>query len=173
MDGMINPLTGQPIDDADLQTLSALVTQQLTLEDRIEKGEALLKQLKAELEEVSTRKIPNKLTDLGLSSLTTADGRKVNVKPFYSCKIISPEAYNWLDENGHGGIIKTDLVRSFMRTEREQAIEYQKEHPEFTLKESIHHQTLTAFCKEFYSDPTQQLPAEYFSVFQGSRTTIK
>ena len=168
---LLNPLTGLPIDDQELESLSSLVEKQLELEGRIEKGEALLKQLKSELEEVSTHQIPDKLDQLGISQIKTKEGRTVTVKPFYSCKVLDPAAYAWLDQHGHGGIIKTKLVREYLRTERDEAVEYQRQHPEFRLDETIHHQTLSAFTKEIYSN-NGSLPEEYFKVYQGSKTKI-
>lgn len=168
---LMNPLTGLPIDDTSLEELSSLVEQQATLEDRIEKGEALLKDLKSQHLKLSTELIPDKLSSLGLSSITTANGRKVVVKPFYSCKILSPEAFKWLDEHGHGGIIKTVVEKKFTRDERDEALQFASEHPGFELSESVHHQTLTAFAKEIYSD-NGQLPDGLFSVYQGSRTKL-
>lgn len=171
MSGLINPLTGEAIADDQLASLADLVNQQKELETRIKNGENLLKQLKEELEEISTKLIPDRMDQLGMRNLTTATGVKVEIKPFYSAKILSPVAYKWLDEHGHGGIIKTTVERRFTRDERDAAVKFAAENPGFELNESIHHQTLTAFVKEIYSD-NESLPEELFSVYQGSRTKL-
>jgi len=168
---LINPLTNQPINDSDLATLSALVNEQVELEREIEDQEAELKARKEELKVLSTIKIPAKMDELGMTMLKTTDGHKVEIRPFYSCKIISPSAFSWLDEHGHGGIIKTKIVREYLRTDRDAAVEYQKAHPEFKLDESIHHQTMGAFVKEMYSK-NEFLPEDLFAVYQGSITKI-
>jgi hypothetical protein len=169
---LLNPLTGLPIDDNQLSSLSDLASRQVDLEQAIEAAEAKTNLLKEELKRVSTQEIPAKMDELGLMSLKLTNGRVVTLKPFYSTKLLSNEAYTWLDKNGHGGIIKTQLIRDFLRTEREAALEYQKAHPEFTLKESIHHQTLAAFTKEIYAD-NGSLPEELFQVYSGQIAKIK
>lgn len=171
MSGLTNPLTGEQIADSEIEGLAELVTQQLSLEDRIANGEALLKKLKGELEVLSTKTIPDKMDQLGMRSLTLTNGRRVEIKPFYSCKVLSPDAYVWLDKHGHGGIIKTTVERKFSRDQRKEAVEFAHDHPEFSLVESIHHQTLTAFTKEIYTK-NESLPEELFSVYQGSRTKL-
>lgn len=168
---LTNPLTGLPIDDTDLESLASLVQEQSDLEELIANAEAGLKQLKADLLRVSTQRIPEKMDAIGLASVTLKNGRKVTVTPFYNCKIKSNDAFKWLDENGHGGIIKTEVFKSFMRNEREQAIAWQQEHPDFGFKESVHHMTLTSFTKEIYSDGGT-LPPEHFEVFQGAKAKI-
>lgn len=168
---LINPLTGLPIDDNDIQSLATLAEEQVKLEDEIS---VLADQVKSKGERaryLSEVLIPNKLDDLGMTEFRMSSGYKVQVKPFYSCKILNDEAYVWLDENGHGGLIKTQVIRDYSRTEREAAIEFAKTNPGFTLKEGVHYQTITAFTKEIYTR-NETLPTEFFTVFQGKKTKI-
>jgi hypothetical protein len=171
MSTLTNPLTGESITDEDLTGLADLCSNLKALQERIAKGEELLKQLKSQEEELSTKLIPDKLDQIGLKSLSLSDGTKVEVKPFYSTKIISPDAMKWLDDNGHGGIIKTTVERVFTREQREEAIAFASSNPAFVMKEGIHFQTLTAFTKEIYLN-NGSLPEDKFSVYQGSRTKL-
>lgn len=166
-----NPLTGQAIDDASIQSLSELVDEQARLEAEISNLNDIIKNKGERARYLSEVLVPNKLDDLGMSSIKMADGRKVEVKPFYSCKILNEQAFAWLDENGHGGLIKTKVVQEFSRTEREKAIEFVKEHPEFRFEQGVHYQTITAFTKEIYSR-NETLPEDLFQVFQGKKTKI-
>lgn len=170
MSGITNPLTGEEIADNDLESLSSLCKRQRELEVKIEQLEAERKKLSNEVEELSTKLIPDKMDQLGMSSLRLSDGTKVEIKPFYSCKILDG-GLKWLDENGHGGIIKTIVERKFSRQEREAAVEFAKSNPGFDLVESVHHSTLGAFVREIYSH-NESLPEQYFSVYQGSRTKL-
>lgn len=170
MSALTNPLTGEPIPDEEIQGLADLIDRQLKLEDRIEEGKKLLAQLGTKLTEVSNKLIPDKMDQLGFKALCLSNGRKVEIKPFYGCKLLDG-AFRWLDNNGHGGLIKTTVERKFNRDQRSEAIEFVKANTGFELSEEIHHQTLNAFTREIYSN-NESLPEEYFQVFQGSKTKI-
>jgi hypothetical protein len=168
---LVNPLTGLPIEDASIQSLSELVDEQAQLEEEISSMNEILKNMGARIKYLSEVLVPNKLDDLGMSSIKMANGLKVEVKPFYNCKILNEQAFAWLDENGHGGLIKTKVVQEFSRTDREKAIEFVKENPQFKFEQGIHYQTITAFTKEVYTR-NETLPEEYFQVFQGRKTRL-
>lgn len=167
-----NPLTGLPIEDSQLSDLSSLCDEQLKLETRIEDGEKLLKQLKERHKILSENLIPDRMDQLGLKSISLSNGAKVTVKPYYYGKILSPAGYEWLDQHGHGGIIKTVVQKSFSRDKRDEAVTFAKEN-NLELVETVHHSTMAAFVKEIYSDPeNERLPENLFSVYQGNRTKI-
>jgi len=170
LDIVVNPLTGLPVDDQELNSLTELCLRQSQLEDSIKEKENQLKELKAELEQVSTKLIPDRMDALGMKSLTLTNGRKVEIKPFYYAKILDG-GFKWLDENGHGGIIKTEAIRQFTRDERDSALEFIQENPGFRLSENVHHSTLGAFVREVYGKG-ETLPEALFSVYQGSRTKL-
>jgi len=170
LDIVVNPLTGLPVDDQELTSLTDLCLTQSHLESEIECLEAKLKERKAQLENVSTKLIPDRMDALGMKSLTLSNGRKVEIKPFYYAKLLDG-AFKWLDENGHGGIIKTEAIRQFTRDERESALEFIQENPGFRLSENVHHSTLGAFVREVYGKG-ETLPEALFSVYQGSRTKL-
>jgi hypothetical protein len=170
-DTLTNPLTGLPIEDSSIESLAALVNEQVTIEDEVEALEAQLKNKKDRLNFLSEALIPGKLDELGMMSLRLANGFKVDIKPYYSCRVTGEEAYTWLDENNHGGLIKTKVVREFSRTERDAALKFVTEHPDFNLEQGVHWQTLTAFAKEIYTNGGS-LPPEYFKTFEGKKTKI-
>lgn len=168
---LLNPLTGLPINDSDIQSLAELVNEQVSLEETISDHQEKMKNLGERCRYISEVLIPDKLGQLGMASIKMASGHKVEVKPFYSAKILGPEGFVWLDENGHGGIIKTKVVREFSRTQREDAIKFAEENPGFSFDQSVHFQTMSAFTKEIYTN-NETLPPELFSVFQGKKTKI-
>jgi len=167
--------------DAQMGELSVLVRELVEVRNRIEKGEELLKKLKAEELRLSNESVPSKMDEIGFTEVKLPDGRRVSYKPFYSGKIkpeSEPEAFNWLEENGHGGIIKGEVIVPWRRADREiidQLIEFIKDQygMEPNVKLGVHHSTLRAFFREIIEDEGGSLPPDLFDLFIGRKTTIK
>lgn len=70
----------------------------------------------------------------------------------YIRKDDEPKAFRWLDENGYGGMIKSEIRVAFNRDQIEQAKELQndlrKQYPGVTSKASIHWKTLSKWVEE-------------------------
>ena len=167
--------------DAQMSELSVLVKELVDVRDRIERGEEFLKKLKAEEMRLSNEAVPSKMDEIGFTEVKLPTGQRVSYKPFYSGKIRperEPEAFNWLEENGHGGIIKGEVIVPWRRAEREiidQLIEFIKEQYgiEPNIKLGVHHSTLRAFFREVIEDEGETLPPDLFDLFIGRKTTIK
>ena len=167
-------------DNEEMKQLGAHVKALIELRDRIEKGEEFLKNLKKQEMSLSGETIPSLMDELGFSSVKTPDGHEVSYKPFYSGKI-KPEseeqAYEWLEENDHGGIIKGELIIAYRRPQRDEVLalrEAIKENGwESTIKLGVHHSTLRAFFRELIEDQGMQPPPDLFDLFIGRKTTIK
>jgi hypothetical protein len=97
--------------------------------------------------------IPDIMNEYGVDEIKI-DGVKVSLRFDVHPHIPEPRdaAFQWLDRNGFGGLIKTEVKVGFGRDEHEQAIEFKRELeaqgmiPD--MKESVHHQTLRAWAKE-------------------------
>ena len=107
-------------------------------------------------------------------------GFKIKVSTFYNASIPperKEEAYEWLDTNGHGGMIKTEVKTNFGRGELEAAkaliAEINENHPEIAmdLNQTVHWQTLRAWVKE-QVEGGKSLPIDMFGVFVGRKTKI-
>jgi hypothetical protein len=85
-------------------------------------------------------------------------------------------AYEWLNENGFGGIIKHVVSASFGKEEDSRAAEFVKAAQELGLtpedKRSIHSATLKAFVKEQLAQG-KNIPLELFGAFQITKATVK
>lgn len=174
-----NQLTGEEIDDSQLASVSALVRNQVRLQNIVERMEEELKKMKEELDTVSKKLLPDAMQELGLSSITTSDGAKLTISPFYSAHITDEHreaAHDWLRETGNDGIIKTKVVVPFNKGEMEMVkrcmATLKKAKFDAQADESIHHSTLKAFVKERI-EAGQPIPQDLFGVFVGNIAKIK
>ena len=164
--------------DTELSGVAAIAQKQLELEADVARTEDYLKQLKKDLEQVSTRDLPDALMELGLSGLPLADGTVITIKPFVSASISKnrqEEAHTWLNNNGHGDLIK-NIISVNTGKDAEAADLAYKALADVGFapdtKESVHSQTLKAFVREQVEAGTA-LPLELFGVFLGQKATIK
>jgi len=80
---------------------------------RVADAEAELSRANAELREIAERQIPELMDEMGLSTFTTRDGLVVEVKDKLRHSIPKDrraEAHAWLIANGHGAVVKRDVL---------------------------------------------------------------
>jgi len=109
--------------DEQMGHLGVQVNALLDVQAAIQNNEELLKELKRKEREINQSDIPKLMEALGFESVTV-DGKKISVKDSVQCAIPAPsrpEAYSWMDKNGHGDLIKINLTQKFNRGEKEQA----------------------------------------------------
>jgi len=169
-----------PVTDDSLSEIAELARQQLALDTEIANLEATLKEKKEEFRRISEQSLPEALDSVGMSEFTLDTGFKIKVSTFYNASIPpdrKEEAYQWLDDNGHGGMIKTEVKTNFGRGELEAAkaliAEINENHPEIAmdLNQTVHWQTLRAWVKE-QVEGGHSLPIDMFGVFVGRKTKI-
>jgi hypothetical protein len=102
--------------------------------------------------------IPALLMRLGVTSFGLDDGRLLALTKHYRCTIDDPAAFDWLDRVGASGIIKADVTAVFgkeeIETARALADEIEGRGIPVKHEQSVHPQTLKAFCRErMESDP--------------------
>lgn len=121
------------------------------LEDR----ERAVKKAKETVRLLREETIPGMMSELGVISFELEDGGKITVsQEVYASipKANRPEAFAWLNDTGNGGLIKTQVITSFGKGERENAIimkeEMQNNGFDTAFKEDVHTSTLKAFIKE-------------------------
>jgi Ca2+-binding EF-hand superfamily protein len=127
----------------------------LELERQIEKSAAELARLQKLHYLASSTTIPEFMKEVGIKSFTMDTGESLEVQNKVKAGISAKnklKAFKWLRDNKHGDIIKNKLVITFDRGEDklvEQVVklaEKIKLEPEVT--ETVHGQTLAAFCRE-------------------------
>lgn len=165
--------------DEQMGTLGAAVNELLTLQYDILMQENILKAMKAEERGISQGTIPQIMENLNFETITMMDGKKVSVKDSVQISIPAndkPSAYKWMDENGHGDLIKIALTCKFARGEKEiaesayESMRLSGYNP--ALAESVHSGTLKAWAREELSQG-HSLPEQFFKIHVVKLTTVK
>ena len=173
-----DPLDKQ-VTDEQMGTLGSAVNALLAKQKEIQDVEIALKELKRHERMLNQDTIPQLMSNLGFEKITLSTGQQVTVKDSVQCAIpaiIRPEAYKWMDEHGHGDLIKIALTAKFARGEKEQAdaafdaLIDVGANPNQT--ESVHAGTLKAWAREELGQG-HSLPQEYFKVHVVKITTVK
>jgi seryl-tRNA synthetase len=166
-------------DNQSLDEVARLAARQEALEDQIVEAETALSKLKAELNTVAGRDLPDAMVRCGLSELKLKSGAKLTVKPYYSAKIPDDrvhQAHDWLEQHGHGGIIKhvisaelgkgeNDLARRVSEALKQVGVRY-------VDKESVNPMTLKAFVREQVENGNP-VPLDLFGATVGQRAYLK
>ena len=150
----------------------------LETQNEISAFEEKLKQLKGTETTLSEQTIPDLMHRAGVSLIKLDDGSKVEVKPFYSARIPvsrTEEAFTWLRDNGHGDLIKNNVLLSFARSQDNEAkslvAELRSKGHNVKQTEKVESMTLKAFVKEQIQEG-KNVPSEVFGVYVASKTKI-
>ena len=111
-----------------LGNLSNLIEELGEAQDVVKDLEAQLKVAKHRVQELEERDIPELMEELRMKSFETVSGLKITLEEKIRVgRVKSPEALEWAEENGHSGVIKTNVGVSFPRDKREIAKELTEE----------------------------------------------
>ena len=160
------------------------VAQQCVLlkqkEDEVAELEDKLKAKKAERDDISSRVIPELLSEQGLKEIKLADGSKVSVKTEYRATLPKDdfkreEAYKWLREQGLADIIKNNVSVSFGAGEENKANQLMDLAASngFTpqQKSDVAWNTLTAMYEERVKAGLD-MPSDVFNLWIRNKTKI-
>lgn len=158
-----------------------------TLVKQLSEAEAKVAELKAQLEvavaardELAHVRIPELMDSLGQERLVLTNlGVEVRVNEKIRASIPvdhRPKAFKWLEENGHGSLIKRSIVVVFNREQQEAAAQlYRQLQSEFAgVKQDmkVEPSTLAAFVREQLGNGSD-LPLDLFGVFRQRVTEVK
>lgn len=142
-------------------------------------AEADAKAKKADLKQIQEVELPNLLETAGLKSCETLDGKKVNVSEYIRANIPDDkelDAYLWLEDNGHGDIIKDQIVVSYGKGNDDLASELEeflmKQGVDYTRKRAVHHSTLSSLIKELMEEGVP-VPLDLFGAYRQRIAKIK
>lgn len=169
----------QSFTDEEMGQLGAAANRLIAKQNEIADAEHQLKLLKAEERKINQEEIPSLMENLGFEKITLKDGRTLSVKEAVQCAIPAakkPAAYKWMDEHGHGDLIKIALTAKFARGERDVADEAFDALLDIGASpnqtESVHAGTLKAWAREELAQG-RALPAELFKIHVVKLTTVK
>jgi hypothetical protein len=145
------------VTSGDMLRLSGMVAQVETLDQRIADAEQKLNDLKTERWKLVNIQLREMLVSMHVTEHASG-GVKVELATEVEAKLPKVPAerqkiMRWLNENKHGGIVKTSVVVELGRGSRDAAdrllaeIQRQTNHP-VKLLEDVHHSTYSAFARE-------------------------
>lgn len=168
-------------NEDELKTISALAEKQVAVEKQIKDAEDKVKDLKREYQQIRTEALPEAMKQVGLSEFALSDGSKITVADDLNCNIKvanRAEAFDWLRKNGHGDIIKNEVILAFGTGEdllKNEAVAFAEEHDfQYTAKENVHNNTLTAWAKRQLvvqgedDVESEEIPEDLINIFRYS-----
>lgn len=156
-----------PSDMNRLMQMVALMERQTAA---VAAAEEELKSAKDALLRTQREDLPELMKELELTELRKEDGTTIRITNGLDISIPAAQrraAFDWLIEEGYGGLIKAQCTVTFSATEREQAVAcydelVQARYPAL-LDEKIAPQTLKAWAKEQLA-AGKEIPAHLFSL---------
>lgn len=180
--------------EVDLGLITKLVNRQLSLEekaneDRVNKImtlvdsigasigdiEEALKQRKKVLFNIRQIQIPEIMREFGLESITTLQGKKIEIKGDISVSVKNQERLFWyLRENDAGDLVKNQVIVDVSNEgERQEILELlERTACSFEAKESVHASTLKKYVKDCL-EKGQKIPEDIVSTFEYQFSKIK
>lgn len=159
-------------EESQLAELSRLADRQAEAEREVARAEATLAEAQEKLREVSEKAIPDLMERLGLEKFTTTSGFTVDIKEILRTSITKANAdaaHNWLDEHGHGSIVKRLFAITFGKDEEKWAAKFQRDLAQrkkpvnAVISRSVHPSTLKSFVKTSLEEG-EDIPLDLFSV---------
>lgn len=162
-----------------LADLNAKVSELVAAEKAVKEAEEALKQANIMYRNLREAVLPELMKDMGFESLRTVDGVDVELEEDIHAHISEERneaAIKWLDENGHGDLVKRLVVIKFDRTQEALARKFQADlkkrkvqlPAEMSMK--VHPSTLKSFVKKALEDGVD-IPIDTFGVHR--RTVAK
>lgn len=163
-----------------LRELSALCAQLRDAEEDLKRLDEAWKAAKERVRRLVEEDIPGLMSELGVKRLVLETGETISVGFEVFAQIPKDGkqlAFNWLEEHGHGGLIKTEISVTFGRDElgiaKRIATEIvEREGRPVELDQSVHAGTLKAWLKEQLQEG-QSVPLELFGARPVNIAKIK
>ena len=144
-------------DVGELSRIRHLAAQLVASKAAVEEIEATLVKAKAAMLEIEETTLPQAMLGVGMRSFALEDGSTLELKIEHYGSITQEKTFKvlkWLEEHGHGSLIKRTFTVAFGKGDKELAdqlmallkAEYSKS--KITDKQGVHHTTLKAFIRE-------------------------
>ena len=167
------------IPEDNMGRIGAVATDIAETEAEISVIKEKLKTKETYAKKLSQEVLPSLFSEVGLSEIKLADGRKIKVSEYYSATPLKEnreKVHTWLRDNGFGDLVKNQISCSFGRNEDEKArglIDTLNEQGyQSSQREWVEPSTLRAFICEQH-EAGRQLPMDLLGAYVGQKTTIK
>jgi hypothetical protein len=166
------------VDISEVKDVSDASNQYLSIESEINGLEDQLKRKKAELMQMNDA-IVQLMDQRGVKEIKLTNGDAVSYKEFYRGTITKEkesDAFSWLEENGHGDLIKNIVSIRFGKGENDNAAKLIEDLEQNGLapdqKRKVEPMTLNAFIGEQIKSG-KALPTDTFGIWMGNKVKIK
>lgn len=143
------------VDDAALKGIAEAARKRQELAETLDEAEALVGRIKAAIRKIDEVRLPELMLDAGTSEFSLDDGSKIKLKDEVYCSMIAAQkeaAIEWLQENGHGSIVKHIIGCQFGKDEDAEALRLKHMLSEagfkFSDDQSVHANTLKSWARE-------------------------
>lgn len=138
-----------------LEALSKLGKELADASDVVERIEEHLLEAKKVVSDLADRLIPEVMENEGVERFTTAEGVTFKIDRSVHAHISKDrheQAMKWLDDNGHGHLMRRNVIIDFDReqevTARELAAKLAAEYPDVKQVRKVHPSTLRMWARE-------------------------
>lgn len=184
---LLDAMKPQEVSEDKLETLREAVRRQRDLEVKISELSEELSELNSQLYTMKTKELPDLFQETGVDRVGIPEDPERGLpaydavmKPWYNASI-SPDnaeaAYQWLDEHGHGDLIKHSIGVDFGRGEQEEFGQARDALDElgfdYSTKLGVHASTLKAFVREQIEEHNTTPPVDLFGIQVGNVVNLK
>lgn len=162
-----------------LDNLSKAASQLEVIETRLEQLEQELSKAKEMARNLTHTVIPSLMDDVGMSSFELTNGRKITIQEAVTCSVPVANrtaAWNWLEEQGHGGLVKRNVTVAFSCDQEEEAAalasELNDQFSSVKMDKKVEPSTLKAFVRRELKEGTN-FPMQMFGAQQFRFAKIK
>lgn len=167
------------VSDAALGKVATLGVDFVVLANEVKQLENKLELRKKQLKHLSEVELPETMLQLNMRGFQLANGYKIEIKPVVLVTLPKENvdiAEEWLDSNGHSGMMKHHLdVYLPKGTQPDDIAKLKRSIERFGFdcndNKSIHYQTLAKWGREM-SEEGEEIPETIFKVFRGYKTEI-
>lgn len=159
--------------------LNQLVDEQEAAAEAVVAAELELKRVNERYRAVAERDLPELMAELGLTEFRTERGLRISIKETVRASIPDgrrEDAMRWLDDNGHGALVKRMVSVSFNREQAEEARKLMEqisgEFPTAREERKVESATLRAFIRQEL-EAGHDIPLELFGAFVQKTAEVK
>ncbi len=162
-----------------LKQLSLLAADLTEAETEVAKAKDVLEKATAAVSLIAEKNIPALMDTLEIEEFITKGGLKITIKSTIRASIPAAKkatAMAWLDDNGHGGMVKRTVVIGFSRDEEEAAkklrIDLEKQFENVAEDRKVEPSTLRAFIADQLANG-HEVPMTLFGAWEQRIARVK
>lgn len=182
------------VNSSALGQVGALVDELKDKQRELEKIELKAATIRADISDLELKRLPEAMKTANTKNFTTTGGETIALIDFIQVSIPSQSAidkargdekaelmqrrtaaHTFLTENGHGGLLKTDVIVSFGKDKEEEVqatVKLLKENQfQPTVEQGVHPATLLSWAKEM-KEAGKVPPEDIFNTFVGNKAVI-